>query len=261
MPITCERTLRPLNRDEFGKLSYQAFGDVLAIRKELGRFFDEKHYKKALAIRRSDVLVEEPILVSHGGFQKYHFLDVLIALGSVLEFKAAETFTPRHKAQLMHYLMLAELRHGMLINVRPEKVSHEYVNNVLTHADRRQFEISTKDWHPQISGTTHFAEVLTGLLRDWGTCLDLSLYEAGLTHFFGGKEIVERHAMVSLDGHQLGPQPLRFVADRTAFEETQNQEDFRKHAQKLVDHTDIDTLLWANIGRHHVTFCGLVKEG
>ena len=121
MPITYDRLLNPLNRDEFGKLSYRAFGDVLAIRKELGRFFDEKHYKKALAIRRSDVLLEEPILVSHDTFQKHYFLDVLLELGGVLEFKAVEVITPRHKAQLMHYLMLAELRHGMLINIKLDR--------------------------------------------------------------------------------------------------------------------------------------------
>ncbi len=91
----------PLDRDAFGKLSYQAFGDLLAIRKELGRFFDEKHYKRALALRRSDVLLEEPIQVTHSTFQKSYFLDVLLALGGLLEFKAAEAFVPRHKAHLL----------------------------------------------------------------------------------------------------------------------------------------------------------------
>lgn len=266
MPITCDRLLHPLNQDEFGKLSYRAFGDVLATRKELGRFFDEKHYKKALAIRRSDALPEEPILVSHDTFQKHYFLDVLLGLGGVLEFKAVEVITPRHKAQLMHYLMLAELRHGMLINVRPEIVTREFVNNVLSHKDRMQFEIEKDHWQPQIPGATYFADVLTGMLRDWGTCLDLSLYEAGLTHFFGGEEFVLRPAMVSFDGRQTGPQPLRFVTGHTAFkltsfDEAEGQANFQVHAQKLVEHTDVEALLWGNVGRHLVTFRCLTKTG
>ncbi len=258
MPIVCHRPLKPLNREEFGTLSYGAFGDVLTIRKELGRFFDEKHYKAALEIRRSDVLLEVPILVSHGSFEKYHFIDVLLTLGGILEFKAAERVTSRHKAQLLHYLMLVDLQHGMLINVRPEKVTREFVNNVLTHKDRLQFEITTHQWKPLISGAANFAEVLTAVLHDWGTCLDLGLYEAALTHFLGGEAMVLRPAMVSLDGHQLGPQPLRFAADRTAFKltafaESGSQTSFRDHAQKLVNHTDLDALLWANIGRHQVS--------
>ena len=266
MPIITDLPFRALNRDEFGPLAYQAFGDVLAIRNELGRFFDEKHYKRALALRRSDVLLEERVLVRHGSFQTCCILDVLLALGAVLEFKAAETVTPRHKAQLLHYLMLADLRHGMLINVRPERVTQEFVNNTLTHEDRLQFEIVTDRWEPKIPGAAYFAEVLTGLLRDWGTCLDLSLYEAGLIHFFGGEEAVLRPATVTFDGHTLGPQSLRFVTERTAFKLTAfdtaaGQLDFRLHAQKLVDHTDVEAVLWANCGRHRVTLRCLRKDG
>lgn len=85
-------------------------------------------------------------------------------------------------------------------------------------------------------------------------------------HFFGGQEYVTRPVMVTLDQRPLGPQLLRFVANRTAFkltafEEIASQTNFQLHAQKLVDHTDIDALLWANIGRHEVTFRNLMKAG
>jgi hypothetical protein len=64
MPITPQHTYKPLSQAEFGPLSYEVFADVIAIRQELGRFFDEKHYKKALAQHRKDVILEAPILVS-----------------------------------------------------------------------------------------------------------------------------------------------------------------------------------------------------
>lgn len=265
MPIVCQQELKPLNRDEFGKLSYQAFADVLAIRRELGRFFDEKHYKKALALRRSDIQLEVPILVSHGSFKKFYFLDVLLALGGVLEFKATAGIIARHKAQLMHYLMLAELWHGMLINVRPEQVTQEFVNNVMTHQDRIQFKIDTEQWLLGMAGAAKFQQVLTELLRDWGTCLDLSLYEEGITYFFGGESAVIRPAAVSLDHHDLGLQTLRFVAEKTAFkltalENIESQRLYATHLQRLANHTDIEGLLWANIARHKVTFRCLTPE-
>ena len=258
MPIVREQILKPLDREAFGKLSYQAFGNVLAIREELGRFFDEKHYKRALAVRRQDVLLEEPVVVSHSTFQKTYFLDVILGLGGLLEFKAADAVVPRHKAQLLNYLMLVELRHGMLINVKPEFVTHDYVNNVLTHRDRLQFQIATEQWDSTIPGADAFRQILSDILHDWGTSLELSLYEEALTHFFGGKEFVIRPTTVTFDNHVLGPQPLSFVTTNTAFnltalEDLESQHKVASHAQRLVSHTSIEALLWGNIARHQVT--------
>jgi GxxExxY protein len=271
MPITCEHPLTPLNREAFVKLTYELFGEVLAVRQELGRFFDERLYKLALARRRPDLALEVPIRVSHGNFSKVYFPDALLAGGGLLEFKAVETIVDRHIAQLLHYLMLVELRHGMLVNVRPEEVSKRYVNNVLSHADRRDFESSRAGWDAGLAGAKAFESLLLDLLRDWGTSLDLSLYEEALTFFFGGEAQVMRPATVVLDGAELGFQPMRFAAagtvfKLTAFEEETAQQQFLVHAQKLVAHARIDGLLWANIARHAVTFRSLAglqteKEG
>jgi PD-(D/E)XK nuclease superfamily len=90
MPITCQQSLNSLSREEFGRLSYDLMADVFAIRNELGRFFDEKHYKQALALRRQDVILEVPVRVNHQTFSKTYFLDVLLATGAIIEFKATE---------------------------------------------------------------------------------------------------------------------------------------------------------------------------
>jgi len=258
MPISCKCQFTPLTQAEFGKLSYDVIAEVLAIRRKLGRFFDEKHYKRALSLRRSDVILEVPILVSHRGFEKYYFLDVLVAMGGVFEFKAAETLVSRHKAQLLHYLMIAELWHGMLVNIRTEKLEREFVNNAFTHQDRLMFDISTENWQSELPGAERFESLLVALLNDWGTCLDLGLYQEAITYFCGGDATVIRPANVILDGHELGPQNLRFIVERTAFkltafESSESQSQFASHAQRLVNHSDIDGVLWANIGRHQVT--------
>lgn len=259
MPITSEHTFTPLNRAAFGKLTYEVYAEVLAIRRELGRFFDERIYKQALARRRADIALEVPIWVSHDSFKKAYYLDALLAGGGVLEFKAAEAIVDRHIAQLLHYLMLAELRHGMLINVRPEQISKRYVNNVLRHADRQKFKIQRVGWDSSMPGADAFATLLLDLLHDWGTGLELALYEEAVTHFFGGESQVIRPAVVLLDAAELGLQSLRFSAPGTAFkltafEQADSQREFLAHAQKLVAHTRIDGLVWANIARQEVTF-------
>ncbi len=265
MPISCKHQFMPIRKAEFGKLSYDVIADVLAIRRELGRFFDEKHYKRALSLRRPDVILEVPILVSHRGFEKYYFLDVLVAMGCVFEFKAADALVSRHKAQLLHYLMLAELWHGMLVNVRTEKLEREFVNNAFTHQDRLMFNISTENWHSELPGAEKFESLLVAMLNDWGTCLDLGLYQKANTYFCVGEVAVIRPTILILDGHELGPQNLRFLAERTAFkltafESAESQSQFASHAQRLVNHTDIDGVLWANIGRHQVTLRTIISK-
>jgi len=266
MPITCQQALRPLSREEFGRLSYDLMADVLAIRNELGRFFDEKHYKQALALRRQDVILEVPVCASHQTFSKTYFLDALFAEGAILEFKAAEALTRRHKAQLLHYQMLLDLEHGLLINVRPERVVKEFVNCALRRRDRLDFRISATDWREGVPGGYHFRSVLTELLQDWGTSLDLNLYEEALTHLLGGESRVLRFVKVRLDGAELGQQMFRLAADQVAFKLTAldsmiSQRRFAHHATQLVSHTDLDALLWANLGRHEITYSCLTPEG
>ncbi|MBE2284882.1 MAG: GxxExxY protein [Prosthecobacter sp.] len=265
MPVTCQQSLTPLDRESFGRLSYDVYAQILVIRKELGRFFDEKHYKRALSLRRDDVAIEVPVIVSHKTFQKPYYLDLLLAHGAILEFKAAEALVARHKAQLMHYLMLVDLPHGMLINIRPERVSREFVNNALTRQERMRFEVINNMLKPKPPGADVFQQHLCDLLHDWGTCLDLALYEEALTHFFGGDDQVVRPASVVFQGSELGSQNLRFVTGKTAFkltafEKSESQRLFASHAQRLVNHAQVEALLWANIARHQITFRSLVPE-
>src|SRR5262245_54843856 len=98
-------------------------------------------YKRALAARRGDVQLEVPVTVTHGAFEKRYFLDVLAAGGGLFEFKAVDAIAARHKAQLIHYLMLVGLKHGTIANLRPEKVAHEFVNVALSTEERYRFAV------------------------------------------------------------------------------------------------------------------------
>lgn len=182
MPIFCPVSVRDLARKEFGILAYEVMADIFAIRNELGRFFDESVYKQALATRRTDALLEVPVDVVFRDFRKRYLLDVMLASSCVIEFKAADALTDRHRAQLLHYLFLLELQHGLLINVRPEHVEREFINAVLTRADRCGFSVMDTAWDLSMPGATQLRDILLVLLAEWGTALELPLYEAALTH-------------------------------------------------------------------------------
>ncbi len=49
MPVIIRTPIRGLSQAEFGDLAYAVMGCVFEIHRDLGRFFDEKIYKRELA--------------------------------------------------------------------------------------------------------------------------------------------------------------------------------------------------------------------
>lgn len=264
MPIHVGAPVRRLSQPEFGELSFRVMAEVFRIQAELGRFFEEKIYKQALAARFPGVRVEVPVIVSHKEFRKRYSLDVLVADGGLFEFKAVDFLSPRHRAQLTNYLLLSGLAHGKLVNMRTPDVEHQFVNALTPSDVRREFAVDLERWlepHPQAG---LMRQTLTDLLRDWGTGLELPLYEEALTHFLGGEERIIQRVDVVLDGRPLGWQPFRVVAPNTTFKLTAFYgplDPFEEHAHLLLQHTSLTTILWANIGLRRVTFRTLMKDG
>jgi GxxExxY protein len=263
MPIRCAAKIRQLNKDEFGSLSFDVMRDVFDIHNELGRFFHEDIYKRALAARRNDVQLEVPVSVTHHEFEKRYFLDVLVDGGGLFEFKTVEALVPRHKAQLLHYLMLVGLEHGMLANLRSEKVSQEFVNVAMPTDDRYRFTIVENDWNNSLATGERFRETLHALLHDWGIGLELPLYAEAMTHFFGGEHAVQR-VTIRVRGTVVGEQRFRMAADRVAFKFTALDDDaararFARHARCLIGHADLNALLWVNLGHHTISLTTLTN--
>ncbi len=120
--------MRRIAQNEFGEIAFAVMEHVFAIHNEFGRFFDEQIYKRELAARTSDAVLEAPITVSFDSFSKTYYLDVLVKAGGLFEFKASDGIHPRHRGQTINYLLLADLEHAKLVNLRPEVVQHEFVN-------------------------------------------------------------------------------------------------------------------------------------
>ena len=93
------------------------------VRRKLGRLFHEKIYHREIAFRIPDARCEVAVDVRFGDFCKTYYLDLLVAGGAIFELKAVEALAERHRRQLMHYLFLADLPHGKLVNLRRGQVS------------------------------------------------------------------------------------------------------------------------------------------
>ena len=265
MPISTPIPIRHLSQSEFGEIAYAVMEQVFAIHKEFGRFFDEKIYKRELARRMAGVTLEVPVDVTFGSFTKRYFLDVLMGGGALFEFKCAEEIHPRHRAQLLHYLLLLDLNHGKLINMRTEAVQHEFVNATLTTAARGQFTVDTARWRARSEGAAQLEGILIPMLRELGTGLDLNLYEEALAHLLGGAATMLRDVPVaSADDTPLGVQTMRLITAASAFKLTAFktfQPAYAEHCRRLLTHLPLKAIQWANIAHRQVTLTTIERQG
>jgi GxxExxY protein len=245
-----------LNDEDFAQVIHETMRHVFAVHNELGRFFDEKIYEREIALRMAEVRTEVPVDVTFESFRKVYYIDLLVRGGAIFELKAVETLAQRHRSQLMHYLFLTDMPHGKLVNMRPERVSHEFVNNVLTREDRIAFHVVDEDWN-DIEGR-RVKERMVAALRDWGAALDLALYEEAATHFCGQDAEPLGDIEIRVQERCLGVQKVRLAAPSTALKITcldaDSLPDFECHARRFLAHTSLQAVQWINITRELVQF-------
>ncbi|HEY6170567.1 MAG TPA: hypothetical protein VI454_21210, partial [Verrucomicrobiae bacterium] len=167
---------------------------------------------------------------------------------------------PRDRAQTTNYLLLCDISHAKLVNLRPEAIEHEFVNTTLTRESRVAFEVSTELWERSLPGAKHVEQILVPLIRDLGIGLELPLYEEALTHFLGGEPVVLQNVEVFGNDVSLGTQRLRLAAPRVAFKLTaltDQLDAFESHARRLFAHTQLEAILWINLTRELVRFATL----
>ncbi|MGV3660575.1 MAG: GxxExxY protein [Prosthecobacter sp.] len=256
MPVLSSISTRRPTQDEFKELSHELMRHVFAIHADFGRFFDEAVYKRELAARTKNVALEVSVDVVHETFSKRYFADVVVDGCGLFEFKTADTLHPKHRAQAIHYLLLFDLPHGKIVNMRTEKVQHEFVNCLQRLRDLRDPAMHANEWQETAPGASLFRDVLMSLIHDWGVGLEMSLFEEAMQHFFN-KEIPQgaQVPVFGVSGH-LADQTMRLVNPNVAFKLTSltgNKEAFICHARKLVKHTPLEAILWANITHEHVT--------
>jgi GxxExxY protein len=261
MPIQVGAEIRRMNENEFKARAYEVMRHVFDVQHELGRLFHEKIYHREIAFRIPDARCEVAVELQFEDFCKSYFLDLLVGGGALFELKAVETLAPRHVRQLMHYLFLVDLPHGKLVNLRPGRVEHKFVNNVLTRAERTDFTVTDAGWD-EIEGI-RLKDRMVGLLRDWGLGLDLGLYEEAASYLCGQPLDVESDVNIRLGDRQLGVQPMRMCTPDVAMKITamsaKGQAEFQPHLERLLAHADLCAIQWINIARPAVRFTTIRK--
>ena len=256
MPISCRHSIRPLSQREFGDIAFEVMGHVFVLHRELGRLFDEGIYQAEIAQRVKNAVLEVPIDVTFGDFCKTYYMDLVVDGGAIFELKTVDVLVPRHKAQLLNYLLLTNSMHGKLVNMRPENVVHEFINTTIRHADRVSFSIDDDNWRE--IGTARIEDLLISLLRDWGVGLDLSLYEAAVGHFFNPQDLLTKPQFRAADGRLLGIQDVPQIAPGIAIRVTavsqENLPAFEHHLCQFFRHTSLSALQWVNLTRQVVQF-------
>jgi hypothetical protein len=99
--------------------------------------------------------------------------------------------------------------------------------------------------------------LLVPILRDWGTCLDLALYEEALIYFLGGESQVVRPVEIRLEGVRVGHQRLKLISPGTSVcisALNDGLDRYENQLRRFLTHTTLEAIQWVNIGRKLVTF-------
>jgi GxxExxY protein len=266
MPIKHEVAVRVLSQDEFHAIDRTVMRFSFDIQNEFGRFYDERIYQKELAFRCQregfEVLLETPVCVVHGDFEKRYFLDMLINQGAVYELKAVEGLLGIHETQLIQYLLLLGIHHGKLINFHPASVEHRFVSTRLTAHERHAALFEENLWE-EISPEDHLVREKThDLIGDWGCFLDVGLYEESLIHFLGGSEKRIQPVDVCVNNRVVGRQKLCLLTESAALHVSsikKHHHSYRKHIERLFEHTGLTRIQWVNFNQNRVEMITLKK--
>jgi len=264
MPVKVHADIRYLEQEEFGKIAYRVMDHAFSIHNEMGGFFDEHIYRDALADRVPGSQTEVLIDVCFQDFHKEYYIDLLVDGGGIFELKRVKKLGSSQRSQLLNYLLLSELSHGKLLNFHTKSVGHEFVNTHLKHSDRVAFRVFENNWLEPSPDDRPLLQWLVAFLRDVGTGLDVNLYEAAVTHRFGGDEAVLREVDIVAGACKLGNQKVRLIAPACAFKvttlETSGLPRFEDHTRRFLVHTNLIRFHWINITRELITFTTIERK-
>ena len=256
MPVVLRNPIQRISQKEFSDIAYGVMATVFEVHRDLGRLFDEKIYQREIAARLGSAECEFPVDVTFGTFSKTYRLDLLVDCKAIFELKAAETIVPRHRAQLLHYLLLTEVNHGKLVNLRPDKVEHEFLNTSLTRSDRTSFSLESHEWDD--GNDPGLKEWIVSFLRDIGVGLEVSLYEEAAGHFCLPNSSLARLDIRNDRGRTIGSQDVRLLAPGVAVEISaftpEYLKQFELHLNRFLKHTSLRAIQWINLARSQVQF-------
>ncbi|MBC8206083.1 MAG: GxxExxY protein [Kiritimatiellales bacterium] len=245
--MTVKYTQPPIQRsqDEFNEIDYQVMGQAFDLHNNMGNLWDEREYRHQLAVKCTAIglktFEEVHVSISHNGFCKNYFIDLLIN-GNIYELKTATAITKNHEAQTINYLFLANTLHGKIINFRPDSLKWRFVSTSLTATDRALYSLRTSTWNPQTKSALKIPTLLNDLLDAWGACLSTNLYKEALCHFLN-IHLENEHQRFT----PLSPNTVFHMSGLSA-----QKNNLRNNLQKYLNTSRFDELLWINFDQTQI---------
>lgn len=260
MPIEVDAPIRLLGKDEFHELAYFVMGEIFGTHNEFSRLLDETPFKTLIQRRCEQSGIESvrrevEILVTHKGFRKSYYMDLLFNGCMMVEAKVVDALSPSHIAQAIHYLLLAGMQHGLLVNLRTPRVQKHFVSTNLTPELRRKFQVDDSRWRNLDSESERLRCVVEDLVSDWGVFLGVPLYREAIAYFLGGPEKVFRRVALFDGNSQIGMHDVDQINQATIFSVTaltDGKDEMEHQLRKLLSHTRMANLHWINFDRHQV---------
>lgn len=250
MNIKYGQTPIQLSQDGFNKLDYKVMGSAFDLHNEMGNLWDEKEYQHELAVRCAkqgfETFTEVSVAISHNGFTKTYFIDLLVN-GSIYELKTASVIADSHVAQTLNYLFLTETQHGKIINFSQDSLTWRFVSTTLNHQTRLNYSLDTTAWNSASELALTLLEAMQGLLANWGACLSISLYREALCYLVG--------ALIENEHQRFIPLSTTSTLHVSGLSSRNNN--LRNNLQKHLNHSSFSELLWINFNQNKIEFCSL----
>lgn len=124
-------------------LGHQVIGAAIAVHSALGPGLLESIYHRCMRCElrargipfRSEVRV--PVVYRHIDLGCGHRIDLVVDESLVIEIKSVERLLPVHSAQILTYMRLTSIRHGILFNFHAAKITEAMKSFVLPPANNR----------------------------------------------------------------------------------------------------------------------------
>ncbi len=266
MPVECSVEFVRMGQDDFHALDRRVMRHAFDIHNTMGRFFDERIYQEELArrCREEGMAVEREVhlLVTHRTFSKSYFLDMLIEQGGLYEMKAVEALNHSHENQAINYLLLAGLKHGKLVNMRPASVESRFVSTTLSSPDRAGFQLNEDCFNAVSEADKSFRETFYALLNDWGAFLDVNLYREALVHLTDCSGAGLQSVDIVVSGKIVGSQKM-CVLDGTVIWHLSSVRNhlasYKTHLLRLFQHTPMKRMHWVNMNYRNIALQTLEK--
>ncbi len=256
MPIRCDFEIPDLSREAFGALDYRLMSLAFESHNEIGRLADEPVYQLDWSARAReagfDVRREVGIQVSFETFLKTYRIDTAFGEGGVYELKSVSSIVPKHEAQLRNYLMLLDLEHGKIVNFRGESVESRFVNCSIKTDERRCYDLAFDKW----KGGARLQSLVEAILSDWGTGLELALYQQAFAHLLSEETDAVQSLSLFRGSIPVGGQAFILSAPCEAVKVTSMAKPttgYADHLRKLIQLAPLRSMHWINIALHQVT--------